>query len=162
MLLRIETISEKKFIGIHKTMSFADNYTFELWSSFMPRRKEISNAVGSELYSIEIYNNPFFFEYFNPTNEFEKWAAVEVADYNTIPKDMTKLIAPAGLYAVFLHKGPASEGPTTYNYIFRTWLPESVYILDDRPHFAVMGNKYKNNDPDSEEEIWIPIKLKSL
>jgi AraC family transcriptional regulator len=30
--------------------------------------------------------------------------------------------------------------------------------LDQRPHVEVMGEKYKNNDPDSEEEIWIPIK----
>lgn len=161
MTPRIEIINEKKFIGMNKTMSFADNYTFELWSSFMPRRKEITNIVGSELYSIEVYNNPFFFEYFNPTNEFEKWAAVQVIDFNNIPEGMKSLIAPAGLYSVFLHKGPASEGPTTYNYIFRTWLPESVYILDDRPHFSVMGEKYKNDDPSSEEEIWIPIKLKS-
>jgi AraC family transcriptional regulator len=29
--------------------------------------------------------------------------------------------------------------------------------LDDRPHFEVLGEKYKNNDPTSEKEIWIPI-----
>lgn len=161
MFLRIETIQEKKFIGIHKTMSFADNYTFELWSSFMPRRKEITHVIGTELYSIEVYDNPFFFEYFNPTNEFEKWAAVEVSDLNNVPKGMTTLKAPEGRYAVFLHKGLASDGPATYNYIFRTWLPESIYALDDRPHFAVMGAKYKHDDPDSEEEIWIPIKQKN-
>jgi AraC family transcriptional regulator len=34
------------------------------------------------------------------------------------------------------------------------------YELDDRPHFEILGDKYKNNDPNSEEEIWIPIKLK--
>jgi len=32
--------------------------------------------------------------------------------------------------------------------------------LDDRPHFEVLGDKYKNADPDSEEEIWIPIRTK--
>jgi AraC family transcriptional regulator len=64
------------------------------------------------------------------------------------------------MYAVFIHKGPASKGPETYNYIFGTWLPGSDYILDSRPHFALMGEKYKNDDPASEEEIWIPVKLK--
>ena len=34
------------------------------------------------------------------------------------------------------------------------------YTLDDRPHFEILGEKYKNQDPDSEEELWIPIKPK--
>lgn len=29
-----------------------------------------------------------------------------------------------------------------------------------QPHFEVLGEKYKDNDPTSEEEIWIPIKAK--
>jgi AraC family transcriptional regulator len=35
-------------------------------------------------------------------------------------------------------------------------LPGSEYFLDNRPHFEVLGDKYKNNDPTSEEEIWKP------
>lgn len=27
--------------------------------------------------------------------------------------------------------------------------------VDDRPHFEVLGGKYQNNSPNSEEEIWI-------
>lgn len=42
--------------------------------------------------------------------------------------------------------------------IFGVWLPASGYTLDRRPHFEVLGEKYKNADPNSEEEIWIPIK----
>ena len=38
--------------------------------------------------------------------------------------------------------------------------PNSDYKPDDRPHFELLGAKYKNDDPDSEEEIWIPIKRK--
>ncbi|MEP1984886.1 MAG: GyrI-like domain-containing protein, partial [Maribacter dokdonensis] len=40
------------------------------------------------------------------------------------------------------------------------WIPNSEYQLDGRPHFEVLGAKYKNNDPNSEEEVWIPIKAK--
>lgn len=159
---RIEMLSEKKFIGMNCIMSFANNRTSQLWHSFMPRRKEIANTLGTELYSMEVYHNPLFFKNFNPTNEFEKWAAVEVLDINIVPIGMKTLIVPTGLYAVFTHRGPASEGEKTYNSIFRTWLPNSIYDLDDRQHFAIMGDKYKNNDPDSEEEIWIPIKPKDI
>jgi len=73
---------------------------------------------------------------------------------------MKTITSPEGLYAVFVHKGAASEGPKTYQYIFTTWLPASDYQLDNRPHFAIMGEKYKGEDPGSEEELWIPIKPK--
>ena len=155
----IEILTEKKLVGKHIEMSFSNNKTGELWRSFMPKRREIGNPIGTELYSIEVYGNHFFSN-FNLETEFEKWAAVEVTDFETVPEEMETITLPCGLYAVFLHKGAASEGPETYQYIFETWLPESDFILDDRPHFAVMGEKYKNEDPDSEEEIWIPIRPK--
>jgi AraC family transcriptional regulator len=64
-----------------------------------------------------------------------------------------------GLYAVFNYKG-SNMDHSIFEYIFRSWLPDSEYYLDNRPHFEVLGDKYKNNDPSSEEEIWIPIKPK--
>lgn len=157
---RIETLNETKLVGKKLTMSFADNKTRELWQSFMPRRKEITNIVNNDLYSIEVYF-PLFFTDFNPQAEFEKWAAVAVNDFNNVPNDFDTLTIPEGQYAVFIHKGPASEGQKTYGYILQEWLPKSEYILDERPHFALMGEKYKNDDPNSEEEIWIPIRART-
>ena len=123
----------------------------------MPRRKEIRNSIGADLYSVQIYA-PLFFEKFYSNAAFEKWAAVEVTDFNPIPTDMETIILPGGLYAVFLFHGSSGEAAQTFTYIFKTWLPQSGYDLDDRPHFEILGEKYKNADPDSEEEIWIPIK----
>lgn len=158
---RIENLPEKKLIGQHLCMSFLNNRTKELWQNFMPRRDEIKNNIGTERYSAEVYP-PQFFTNYNPANEFEKWAAIEVTDITNIPVGMKSLIFPKGLYAVFVHKGPASEGAKTYSYIFTSWLPQSSeYLLDNRPHFAVMGERYKPNEAESEEEIWIPVKLKT-
>lgn len=156
---RIENLTEKKIVGKRITTSFTVNRTKELWQDFMPNRKEIKNNIGSELYSIEVYPESHFVN-FNPNNEFEKWAGIEVTDFLSAPADMETLVIPTGLYAVFIHKGPASKGHQTYQYIFVDWLPKSEYLLDNRPHFAVMGEKYKHEDPTSEEEIWIPIKQK--
>jgi AraC family transcriptional regulator len=157
---RIETLIEKKLTGRRIKMSFSNNKTFELWRSFLPRRKEIANNINSDLYSVEVYE-PGFFANFKPEREFEKWAAVEVKDFNTVPDNMEYMILPGGLYAVFLFKGPASEASKLYEYIFGFWLPKSEFLLDDRPHFALMGEKYKNEDSNSEEEIWIPINPKT-
>jgi AraC family transcriptional regulator len=156
---KIVTLPTKKLVGIRMRMSFSDNKTGRLWRSFMPRRKEIKNTVGSVLYSVEVYG-PQFFDKFDPNTEFDKWAAVEVTDFDTSPDEMDTIISPSGLYAIFLYKGPASEGQKTYQYIFGTWLPNSDFLLDSRPHFAIMGDKYKHEDPSSEEELCIPIKPK--
>lgn len=154
---RIETIAVKKLIGKHLTMSLSANQTAELWRSFMQTRKEIKNAVGTELYSIQIYD-PQYFTDFKFNTEFEKWAATEVTDINNIPAGMEAFTLPGGLYAVFLYKGLSTD-TRIFQYIFGTWLPGSGYTLDNRPHFEILGEKYKNEDPDSEEAIWIPIKL---
>lgn len=156
MFLRIETISEKKIIGKQIKMSFSENKTFQLWKNFMPLKSNIRNVINSNLFSIEVYPQQFF-DSFNPNSEFIKWAGVEVLNFENIPSEMESLIIPEGLYAVFVHKGLASEGFKTYQYIFQTWLPDSVYQLDNRPHFAIMGEKYKNDSPESEEEIFIPV-----
>lgn len=157
---RIETLTRTMLAGNRLKMSFAANRTRELWQWFMPQRKEITNGIGPELYSVEVYNHPKFFEDFDPHREFEKWAAVRVTDLDTLPAGMEGLTIPGGLYAVFLYKGKASEAAKVYQYIFGTWIPGSGYVLDNRPHFALMGGKYKNDDPDSEEELWIPVKKK--
>jgi AraC family transcriptional regulator len=75
---RIATLAEKILVGKRTKMSFSDNRTFELWRSFMPRRKEIGNSIGADLYSVEVYP-PLFWEKFSADTEFEKCAAVEVS-----------------------------------------------------------------------------------
>lgn len=60
MEARIETLSEKKLIGKHIEMSFIENKTFELWSSFMPSCKNIKNTIDDNLYSLEVYTLDHF------------------------------------------------------------------------------------------------------
>lgn len=158
MTPRIETLKEKKLVGKRLTMSLANNRTGELWQTFMPKRREISNNISNDLISMQVYK-PTHFADFKPTNEFEKWATVEVTNFESVPTEMETFLLAGGLYAVFDYKG-SSNDPSIFQYIFGTWLPSSDYVLDNRPHFEVLGDKYKNNDPNSEEEIWIPIKTK--
>jgi AraC family transcriptional regulator len=155
----IENLPAKHLLGINLSMSLADNKTAQLWSSFMRRKQEIQNIIGTELYSLQIYPANYFHP-FQPETEFVKWAAVELADTTSIPEGMEALNLPGGLYAVFQYKGLPSAAAPFFQYIFSTWLPSSDYELDNRPHFEVLGEKYQNNSPDSEEEIWIPVNLK--
>lgn len=159
MEYRIEKIAAKNLVGKRMKMSFVNNTTAALWKSFMPERKAIHNSTSKYLYSLQVYPS-LFFDNFNPQTEFEKWALVEVDDLTHIPAGMEAFVLPAGLYAVFYYKGAASEGAKLFQYILQTWLPASAYMLDNRPHFELLGEKYKKNAADSEEEIWIPIQPK--
>ncbi len=146
----------KKLIGQRIKTTFLDYNPEELWKNFMAGRRTITNNLNNDLVSLAVYS-PDFFSAFNPANEFEKWATVEVKDFSEVPSKMETFILPSGLYAMFPYKGLHTDN-SIYQYIFRTWLPGSDYTLDNRPHFEILGSKYKNNDPESEEEIWIPIK----
>jgi AraC family transcriptional regulator len=156
--IRITSLPATRLVGIRTTMSFAENKTRSLWQRFMPLRSTINGVKGNELYSVEFYPSPAFFSAFDPTNLFEKWAAVAVEESAGMPDEMEELHIPQGDYAVFLYRGKPSEAQATFQYIYASWLPQSPYELDDRPHFAKMGEGYKGEDPDSEEEFWIPIK----
>jgi len=153
-------LKEKILIGCFSKMNFIENKTGALWQSFMPRLKEIKNKLSADLFSVQLYNDDYNFNQFNPSDSFTKWALAEVSAFDDVPVNMETLIIPQGLYAVFLHKGSNADN-STFQYIFQTWLPNSTqYLLDNRPHFEILGEKYKNNDFSSEEQIWIPIKSK--
>lgn len=156
----IRLLSEKKIIGTYRKMSYSKNTTRALWQSFMPLKKQIKNTLGSDLYSMQIYNSITDFNDLDPQTEFTKWAAIGVENFEFIPDTLNTYTLKGGLYAVFLHKGLASEFQKTFDGIFKDWLPTSDYKLDNREHFELLGEKYSPTNPNSEEEIWIPIKLK--
>lgn len=156
MFLRIEKVPETNLIGKNCLMSYAENKTFALWQGFMKERKTITNTLSSELISLQIF--PKNFDGFAHT-PFTKWACTAVTDFNNVPESMETLILTEGLYAVFLHKGLPQDFAKTVDFIFKTWLPNSEYQLDNRPHFELLGEKYSNHSPLSEEEVFIPICL---
>jgi AraC family transcriptional regulator len=152
----IVLVSEKKLVGMQMEMSLSENKTGELWRTFMPLKNEIKNKLSADLISLQCYQ-PNHFSSFSMQNQFQKWACVEVSSFNQIPAAMQTLILKEGLYAVFQYKGPANDH-RIFNYIYGEWLPQSRYELDQRPHFEVLGEKYKNMDDNSEELIYIPLK----
>jgi len=152
---KIVTFPKTQFIGINLQFTYANYRAFELWSRFMPRRNEIEDAIGEDLYNIQI--NPEDFD-FSPHTPFVKWACRPVSKTDKIPIDMQILEIPEGLYTVFVYKGNGQDVASFFEKIYTEWLPNSGYVLDTRPQFEILGAKYKYNAPESEEEIYIPIK----
>ncbi|MUU77127.1 GyrI-like domain-containing protein [Winogradskyella endarachnes] len=148
---KLVAIADKYLVG-NKSRMLHGQYAniVSLWKKFRPRSKEILNNLNSEYIAIQVYED------FNSTEKaFDIWACVEVSDFENIPKDMLKLTILKGLYAVFNHKG--INAAATYQSIITEWLPTSGYKIDNRPHFQVMGERYINGSPDSEEDFYVPI-----
>ena len=154
----IIVLERKHLIGMSMPMSFAQHDPSLLWKVFQPRKKEIQNRIGENLYSLEVYPIDFFRE-FDMQRIFQKWAAIETSDTSLIPNGM-QCIDIFGMYAVFNYQGTHADAKKFYSFIFQEWLPSSSYILDERPHFACMDENYIPNDPYSQETIWIPIQNK--
>lgn len=152
----IQEVEAKRLVGKSQMMSLVDFRVEELWNSFLPI--SIKNTLSADLISMTIYQSSYFID-FDPSAEFEKWAAVEVSEFEDVPADLRTFILPKGLYAIFHYQGLSSDN-SIFRYIFDEWLPNSNYVLDARPNFEVLGEKYKNNNPESEEDIYIPIKVR--
>lgn len=152
---RIETLPPTTLIGMRRAMSIADDHTRALWSAFMPRRGEVRNRRSTSFHSVQVYGlgGPP-----TPDTVFEKWAAVEVEPGTERPEGMEVLELAGGRYAVFIHRGLPSAWPQTAQHIFGVWLPGSGHQLDARPHFEVLPVDYRPDDPEAEEEVWIPIR----
>ncbi|RLQ92327.1 GyrI-like domain-containing protein [Falsibacillus albus] len=155
---RIKIIQEKKLIGMHKEMTLSEDTTFELWRTFMQNRRHIENRVDDQLYNLKIFPKGIDFMNFSPHDSFQKWAAVEVRDFDQEKEEFEPFTLSTGQYAVFIHKGRADTFPQTLQYIFGEWLPASSFQLDDRPHFERFTKEHDRSDPEVEEEVWIPIK----
>ena len=153
---QITQLPPKTLIGMSLEMSLVQNLTGKLWGTFMPRRNEVANKVNGDFLSLQVYPEGYF-QNFSPHVSFTKYALVEVEEITEIPSGMESFELEGGLYAVFHHIG---NDTSIFQSIFTQWLPNSEYELDNRPHFELIGTKYKNNDPTSEEDIYIPIRLK--
>jgi AraC family transcriptional regulator len=152
---RMETRAATTLIGMHNRAG-SEGTTSDLWRRFLPRRSEIRGRVDDNRISMRVFHRADD-EPLGQQTPVDEWAVVEVSAGTEAPEGMEVFELPGGTYAVFLHRGLPSALPETLGHVFGTWLPSSPYELDNRPHLAVMGPGYTHDDPDAEEELWIPV-----
>ncbi|WP_452221058.1 GyrI-like domain-containing protein [Lacinutrix salivirga] len=157
----IKTINEKKLVGHSLKMSLVNNKTFELFSGFMPHRVHIKNTVSDCILEVLEYDD-LYFENFNPNNTFQKWATVEVSKFEDIPQGMKTFTLKKCLYAVFKYVGTSKGFGVFMSTVYTQWLPQSKYTLNNTLHFNELNTRYKPNDSNAEELVYLPIKLKGI
>lgn len=143
-------------VGLKIETSLAKNETQTLWRNFKIAIKDTELGRAKEFYSVQVYQD-FNPETFDPTTIFTKIAAVQTSS-GTDHANLENFEIPAGKYAVFEHIGPSHTFRETMKAMF-TWLRNSGYVLDDRPHFEILGEDYLGPlHPESKESVWLPIK----
>ena len=149
MLLRIEKLNFSRLRGhFVSNPVFSTEETSGLWRNFRALMAE--KGIKSDFYSVQIH------EQNAPGKIIERWAAVKEGE--GLPSGLQSLEIPAGLYAVFLYKGGAGGFVEFYQDQCSRAIPDLGLMLDERPHFQLLGDKFNPFSDDSEEEIWIPVK----
>ena len=86
---KIEVIGNNKLVGMHMSMSMAADRTRELFSAFMPGRKDILHAKNENVFDLKVYPGDYF-QIFDPSTMYVKWALIEVSEYEEIPTGMAE------------------------------------------------------------------------
>lgn len=154
---RILEVPPKRLVGQSIRLSMAENRVAELWKTFRLRAAEIQSRSDESFISMAIYDSADYFSDFRPDRQFTRWAAVEVSGVGDLPAGMESYLLHGGLYAAFEYQGRPAEFAAAALHIFQVWLPASAFVLDNREHFEVLGPRYRPDEPDAEETIWIPV-----
>jgi AraC family transcriptional regulator len=141
-------------IGIGKDYALSDPSTIPaLWDNFLRQKHLIPNVQGMEAYGV--CYGPKEKETFS--DRFHYAAALRVHDDAVVPEGMEKIHLRAQEYAVFTHRGPASDIMKTNVFIWKTWVPSSGVDPVDAPDFEVYGASWNGSTTDGEMEIWVPV-----
>lgn len=155
---RIANLEPMKLVGLWREISQVSDETSALWREFGPRKADIANRASTDSVSMRVYPGHAG-EIFDPVARIHKWAAVEVLDFDQVPADMSQWTTQGGLYAIFVHRGSATD-LSTFEYIFGEWLPTCAFELDHREHFEILPADYNPFDTRAHEEICVPITMK--
>ena len=149
---KIVTLPAFKVIGMRYFGKNENQEISDLWGKANQRMGEIRHVASQNAYGVCIMLPDA------PTGEFEYIAGLEVSQVEDVPDGMVVREVPASQYAVFTHLGSLEELSATYEYIYRSWIPQSGYQLTGGPDFEMYNEDFKDFAPDSKFYIYVPIK----
>jgi len=88
---------------------------------------------------------------------FDYICGVEVSSFSRVPPDWSRIRIPEQTYAVFHHRDHVSTIRSTWNTIWKKWLPASGRTPADGPCFERYGNEFDEHTGLGGLEIWLPI-----
>lgn len=90
--------------------------------------------------------------------DFTYIAAFEICEESPIPDDMVQRNVAAQRYAVFTHQGKVENLRSTFEYAYKTWLPENGLQRNYAvPFLELYDERWQGNTDESSFEIWLPL-----
>jgi AraC family transcriptional regulator len=122
----------------------------ELWEQFIPHLGKVPGQKSQATYGICC----------NPDGQggFEYVAGVEIDKLDDLPETYRWVEIQPQRYAVFEHSGPLEQLPETFQYIWKTWLPNSGREAADAPEFERYSEDFNPQLNTGVLEIWLPLK----
>jgi AraC family transcriptional regulator len=122
----------------------------DLWERFIPEIGKIPGQKSEVTYGICC----------NPDGKggFEYIAGVEISKLDDLPDKYRWVEVQPQQYAVFEHQGALDTLPQTFQYIWKTWLPQSGRQAADAPEFERYSEDFNPTLNTGVLEIWLPIK----
>ena len=151
----IVELDEMTVVGVQTLFSMKCNLIPLLWERFAPRMQEIKNASRKDV-ALEV---AYDMQGESEEETFFVLAGLIVDSVGEIPEGMTYKHIPAHEYAMFTHYGPISQIYDTYDRIYNKILPRSAYEVDDKAcAIEWYDERFKMDSPDSEYDIYVPVK----
>lgn len=91
------------------------------------------------------------------TQTMEYLCGVEVASFESLPKQLGRMRVPAVHYAVFVHEGNVATIQSTWREILTKWLPSSGMSSANTPDFEVYDDRFDAATGDGVVEIWLGV-----
>jgi AraC family transcriptional regulator len=144
-----------KVIGKSTLSTMKNNTIPALWGSFGEYCDKIPGTLNPEV-GLGIC---FFEDMPEMTDEtpFTYLAGMEVNADQPAPEGMQSRAVPEADYAVFEHHGSLDNLHSTYEAIYRDWLPESGYERAQSDDFELYDERFDYGKPHSVMEIWVPV-----
>ncbi len=132
-----------------------ERYRFEtlgglpaLWQRFGEHIGHVPGQIGRVAYGVCYNTDDTGFDYI---------AGVEVAEFDSLPKEFCHVRVPAQHYAVFTHADHVSTVRGTFMAIFNDWLPTSGHRPADAPVFERYDDRFDSRTGHGGFEIWVPV-----
>lgn len=122
----------------------------ELWEKFIPHLGKIPGQKNEVTFGVCCNADG--------KGGFEYIAGVEISKLDDLPEQYRWIEVQPQDYAVFEHKGSLDQLPETFQYIWKTWLPQSGHQAADAPEFERYSEDFNPKLNTGVLEIWLPLK----
>jgi AraC family transcriptional regulator len=137
-------------VGLKYRGKAEENKIPQLWQDLMPRAGEIEHlADDTAAYGISANMDM-------ESGAFDYIAGFEVSSAETVPAGMVHFEVPGGRYAVFSTTLPKIG--EIFQSAYHVWLPAAGCEPAGSPEFELYDEQFDPQDPNSEFDLYIPIK----